>query len=73
MTALRIANNQTATIAEWDADLLSLELAGLQDVGFDLDLLGFDAEQLADFGVGTDRAPAPVAGLTPADDAPEPP
>ena len=39
--AYRIADNQTATIAEWDFELLPLELAELKEMEFDLDLLGF--------------------------------
>jgi hypothetical protein len=30
----------------WDNDLLALELGELSDDGFDLDLLGFDVEEL---------------------------
>jgi DNA modification methylase len=44
--AYRIADNQTATIATWDDDKLPLELAALQDMGFDLDLTGFSADDL---------------------------
>ena len=44
--AYRIADNQTATIAEWDMDLLPTELLELKDLGVDLDTLGFDDEQL---------------------------
>jgi hypothetical protein len=36
-----IADNQIPQNAEWDDDLLAVELAGLRDVGFDLDLLGW--------------------------------
>src|SRR4051812_28082312 len=39
--AYRLADNQTATIAEWNFDLLGLELAGLKEMEFDLSLLGF--------------------------------
>ena len=45
--ALRIADNQTANLAEWDLDLLPLELAALRDSEYDLSLLGFDEEELA--------------------------
>lgn len=45
--AYRIADNQTATMAEWDADLLSLELADLQQMGFDVGLTGFSDDELA--------------------------
>lgn len=45
--AYRIADNQTATIAEWDFDLLNVELNQLQSAEYDLGLLGFDADELA--------------------------
>jgi ParB-like chromosome segregation protein Spo0J len=45
--AYRIADNQTARLAEWNYDLLPLELADLQAANYDLGLLGFDAEELA--------------------------
>lgn len=45
--AYRIADNQTATLAEWNYDLLPIELADLQGLDFDLNLLGFDADDLA--------------------------
>ena len=34
--AYRIADNQTATLAEWDPKLLPLELADLESLNFDL-------------------------------------
>ena len=37
--AYRIADNQTATIAEWDYELLPLELTDLKALDFDLNLL----------------------------------
>src|SRR6516162_11358440 len=39
--AYRIADNQTATLSRWDNDKLPLELAQLQELGFDLNLTGF--------------------------------
>jgi DNA modification methylase len=44
--AYRIADNQTATIATWDDDKLPLELAALQEMGYNLDLTGFSADDL---------------------------
>src|SRR4030088_2573196 len=44
--AYRIADNQTATIATWDDDKLPLELAALQELGFDLNLTGFSGDEL---------------------------
>ncbi|MBU9468519.1 site-specific DNA-methyltransferase [Burkholderia multivorans] len=50
--ALVIADNRIAENAAWDDDLLRVELEGLQDEGFDLDLTGFDADALAELLVG---------------------
>ena len=46
--ALRIADNQLALNAGWDLDMLALEIQELQDEDFDLDLLGFDDDMLAE-------------------------
>ena len=45
--AYRIADNQTATLAEWNYELLPIEIKDLQAMDYDLDLLGFDAEAMA--------------------------
>lgn len=45
--AYRIADNQSASLAAWNFDLLPIELADLQGLDFDLNLLGFDADELA--------------------------
>jgi 3'-phosphoadenosine 5'-phosphosulfate sulfotransferase (PAPS reductase)/FAD synthetase len=45
--ALRIADNQLATLAKWDDSLLELELSALQSVDYDLSILGFDEDELA--------------------------
>lgn len=42
--AYRIADNRVSEDAEWDMDLLKIELSDLPD--FDLDLIGFDADEL---------------------------
>ncbi|MDD3538383.1 MAG: ParB N-terminal domain-containing protein, partial [Eubacteriales bacterium] len=44
--AYRIADNKTGEIAEWNFDLLPLEIRELQEADFDLSLLGFDSEEL---------------------------
>ncbi|MBT4836626.1 MAG: site-specific DNA-methyltransferase [Methylococcales bacterium] len=44
--ALRIADNRIAESSGWDEDLLRLELQELDDLGFDLDLLGFEDDEL---------------------------
>ncbi|MGE4198948.1 MAG: DNA modification methylase, partial [Phycisphaerales bacterium] len=66
--AYRIADNQTATIADWDKELLGLELGELKALDFDLGLLGFEPDQLQAF-MGTEM----TAGLVDPDDVPAPP
>jgi site-specific DNA-methyltransferase (adenine-specific) len=44
--AYRLADNQAATLSSWDDDKLPLELMGLQEMGFDLDLTGFSGDEL---------------------------
>ncbi|MDH4201392.1 MAG: DNA modification methylase [Phycisphaerae bacterium] len=44
--AYRIADNKTADLAEWDYDILPIELSELADAGFDMDLLAFDEKEL---------------------------
>lgn len=41
-----IADNKLALNAGWDNELLALEFGELQELGFDLDLTGFDADEL---------------------------
>jgi len=66
--AYRIADNKTAELAEWNLELLPVELAGLKDAGIDWSLLGFDADELAML-----LDPGVKQGLTDPDDVPEPP
>jgi len=49
-----VADNKLAENAGWDEELLGLELAALNDKGFDLALVGFDAEELARLLAGTE-------------------
>ena len=44
-----IADNKIALNAGWDEELLKLEIEALQDMDFNIDLLGFSEEELADF------------------------
>jgi hypothetical protein len=66
--AYRIADNKTAELSEWNYDLLPVELAGLQEAGYDLNLLGFDKEELAHLLDGDVKE-----GLCDPDDVPAPP
>jgi len=44
--ALIIADNKLALNADWDTGILNLELNELNDLGFDLDLIGFSKDEL---------------------------
>jgi DNA modification methylase len=66
--AYRIADNKTGELAEWDFELLPIELSGLQAEGYDIELLGFSSNELAKL-----IEPEVQAGLTDPDDVPEPP
>jgi len=43
-----IADNKLAQNADWDNEMLALELGELGDLGFDLDLTGFAADEIAE-------------------------
>ena len=45
--AFRISVNRMADLAEWDNELLALELGELGELGFDLDLTGFGEGEIA--------------------------
>jgi DNA modification methylase len=63
-----IADNQLALNAGWDLDMLKLEIEGLNEMEFDVNLLGFDDEFLDGLlDVQADE------GLTDEDEVPEPP
>lgn len=66
--ALVIADNQIATNAGWDENLLRLELDTLKDDEFDLSIVGFTDEELERL-----LADPLEEGLTDPDDTPEPP
>jgi ParB family transcriptional regulator, chromosome partitioning protein len=51
-----IADNKIALNAGWDTDMLRIELEDLQSADFDLDVLGFNADELGGI-LGTDTDP----------------
>jgi DNA modification methylase len=67
--ALVIADNRLALSAGWDEELLHIELAALREEDFNLDLLGFDDDELAALLAGEDE----TAGLTDEDAVPDVP
>src|SRR5882762_6362527 len=44
--AFRLLVNRSVTWADWDMELLSLELTDLKDLAFDLELTGFDGREI---------------------------
>ena len=66
--AYRIADNKSAELSDWNYELLPIELAGLQEMNYDLGLLGFDQDELARL-----LDPGVKDGLCDPDEVPEPP
>ena len=66
--AYRIADNATAEIADWNYELLPIELSALQEMHFDIGTLGFDDEELQRIMSGDVQE-----GLIDPDDVPLPP
>ena len=64
--AFRLLANRSATWADWDDELLGLELAELQEAGFDLELTGFSEDEWNELIGGDDSV-----GLTDDDAVPE--
>lgn len=66
--AYRIADNKSGELAEWNFDLLPIELGALQAMDFDLASLGFDEKELTKL-----LSAGGNAGLTDPDEVPSPP
>ena len=64
--AFRLLANQSANWADWDEDLLKLEMQDLQALDFDLDLTGFDFDDIERL-----LEPEPQDGLTDDDATPD--
>jgi DNA modification methylase len=67
--AFRIMVNRSAMWADWDEELLALELLDLQTSDFDLSLTGFDAKEIDDLILNDtpdedDAPPVPVLPVT---------
>lgn len=63
-----IADNKLALNAGWDSVMLTAELKELEELGFDLDVLGFDDKEINKL-----LAPETTEGLVDEDDVPEMP
>jgi hypothetical protein len=57
-----IADNQLALSSTWDDDMLGLELDDLEDIGFDINLTGFDFEAVVDVPDVPVGEPKPARG-----------
>lgn len=66
--AYRVADNQLASIATWNTELLPIELRDLEAVNFDMSLLGFSDAELSRL-----MNDGPNPGLIDPDSIPEPP
>ncbi|MFN3629751.1 MAG: DNA modification methylase [Casimicrobiaceae bacterium] len=56
--AFRLIANQSVSWAQWDEELLSLELAELSEAGYDLGLTGFSNEEIEELLAGITEDPA---------------
>ena len=65
--AFRLLANRSSSWAEWDMELLKLEIADLSGLGYDLSLSGFDSAELASLQIGLGT------GLTDEDAVPQKP
>lgn len=55
--AYRLADNRTGEEAVWNASLLGLELADLREMGADLQIIGFDEDELLRYEPERDDSP----------------
>ena len=68
-----LADNQLALNAGWDTELLRMELGDLQLVDFDLSLIGFSDEELADLLPEVEQLPPEDADADAVPEAPQDP
>ena len=65
--AYRLADNRSAEETAWNYELLATEIGELTDLDYDIDVLGFESEEMAAI------LACPTVGLTDPDEIPEPP
>jgi len=66
--AFRLSINRMAELADWDNELLKIEIDELKELDFDIGLAGFDDEY-----IGLLFPDPVISGLTDPDDVPDPP
>ena len=59
-----LADNRIALDGEWDIELLNLEIQDLKELDFDLDLTGFDADELAGIDLNGEPESLPDSSAT---------
>ena len=65
--AYRIADNKVSEYASWDDELLGIELEQLQELDFNMELTGFDMDEindLLDIGIEEDAEPVEITKMT---------
>ena len=68
--AYRLADNKSGEIAEWNMEILSIEISELKAAGFDMEVLAFSDKELTQL---LNLSTAVSQGLTDPDSVPEPP
>ncbi|MDR0327895.1 MAG: ParB N-terminal domain-containing protein [Planctomycetaceae bacterium] len=68
--AYRLADNKSGEIAEWDMQILPIEISELKATGFDMEILAFSDKELTQL---LNLSTAVSQGLTDPDSVPEPP
>lgn len=59
--AFRLSVNRMAGLAEWDTELLALEMDELSEMGFDMGLIGFDQSEISQLVAREELACEPAA------------
>jgi ParB-like chromosome segregation protein Spo0J len=61
--AFRLLVNRSVTWAEWDEDLVAIEIGELKALDFDLSLTGFDPVEIDEFLFGEEKEDVPDAAF----------
>jgi site-specific DNA-methyltransferase (adenine-specific) len=69
--AFRLSVNKMAELADWDEEMLAIEMQELHDIGYDLDLIGFTLEELEEMDINLEGELEAIIDESKADDVPE--